>query len=121
MQLSTPLSRQVLSCNESTGESLLGDIQLHSWCPLRIIYSLLVSLPSEGCAMRLGRSSVRWTVFLLVVVPLLAAVAIYAYAVAGQYGTAVGLANAGKVSGATIKPVSAMVAEIGRASCRERV
>jgi len=62
--------------------------------------------------MRLGRGSVRWTVFLLVVVPLLAAVAIYAYAVAGQYGTAVGLASAGKVSGATIRPVSAMVAAL---------
>jgi signal transduction histidine kinase len=56
--------------------------------------------------------SVRWTVFLLALVPLLAAIAIYAYAVAGQFGTAVGLANAGKVSGATIRPVAAMVAAL---------
>src|SRR5215472_13260887 len=90
----------------------LGDVQLHSRRPLWIMHSRLVSLPNEGCTMRLGRGSVRWTVFLLVVVPLLAAVAIYAYAVAGQYGTAVGLANAGKVSGATIRPVSAMVAAL---------
>jgi len=62
--------------------------------------------------MRLPRPSVRWAVFLLVLVPLLAAVATYAYAVAGQFGTAVGLANAGKVSGATVRPVSAMVAAL---------
>ena len=62
--------------------------------------------------MRLRRPSVRWAVSLLVLVPLLAAVATYAYAVAGQFGTAVGLANAGKVSGATIRPVSAMVAAL---------
>jgi len=62
--------------------------------------------------MRLRRPSVRWSVFLLVLVPLMAAVATYAYAVAGQFGTAIGLANAGKVSGATIRPVSAMVAAL---------
>jgi len=62
--------------------------------------------------MRLGRASIRWTVFLLVLVPLVAAIAIYAYAVAGQFGTAIRLANAGKVSGATIRPVSAMVAAL---------
>jgi signal transduction histidine kinase len=48
---------------------------------------------------------------LLVLVPLLALIGIYAYAVVGQVGTAVGLANAGKISGTTITPVSnAMVA-----------
>jgi signal transduction histidine kinase len=56
--------------------------------------------------MRLRRTSIRWRVFLLVLVPLLATIGIYAYAVAGQFGTAVGLANAGKVSGATISPIS---------------
>jgi signal transduction histidine kinase len=45
-------------------------------------------------------------VFLLVLVPLVATIGIYGYAVAGQFGTAVGLANAGKVSGATIDPIS---------------
>jgi signal transduction histidine kinase len=53
------------------------------------------------------RASIRWTVLLLVLVPLLATIVIYSYAVAGQSGTAVQLANAGKVSGATIRPVSA--------------
>jgi hypothetical protein len=62
--------------------------------------------------MRRRRGSIRWTVFLLVLVPLLAAIAIYAYAVAGQFGTAAGLASAGRVSGATIRPVSAVVAAL---------
>ena len=61
--------------------------------------------------MRLGRpsirASIRWTVLLLVLVPLVATIVIYSYAVAGQSGTAVQLANAGKVSGATLRPVSA--------------
>jgi signal transduction histidine kinase len=61
--------------------------------------------------MTLRHTSIRTRMFLLVSVPLLALIAIYAYAVAGQFSTAVGLANAGKVSGTTITPVSdAMVA-----------
>jgi anti-sigma regulatory factor (Ser/Thr protein kinase) len=52
-------------------------------------------------------TSVRVRVFLLVLIPLLATIGIYAYAVADQFGTAVGLSNAGKVSGATIRPLSA--------------
>jgi signal transduction histidine kinase len=57
--------------------------------------------------MRLRHTSIRVRVFLLVLIPLLATIGIYTYAVADQFGTAVGLANAGKVSGATIKPLSA--------------
>ena len=57
--------------------------------------------------MRLRHTSIRVRVFLLVLIPLVATVGIYAYAVADQFGTAVGLADAGKVSGATIKPLSA--------------
>jgi signal transduction histidine kinase len=61
--------------------------------------------------MTLRHTSIRTRMFLLVSVPLLALIAIYAYAVVGQFGTAVGLANAGQVSGTTITPVSdAMVA-----------
>jgi signal transduction histidine kinase len=61
--------------------------------------------------MTLRHTSIRTRMFLLVSVPLLALIAIYAYAVVGQFGTAVGLANTGKVSGTTITPVSdAMVA-----------
>src|ERR1700729_4269780 len=56
--------------------------------------------------MTLRHTSIRTRMFLLVSVPLLALIAVYAYAVAGQFGTAVGLANAGKVSGTTIPPVS---------------
>ena len=69
--------------------------------------------------MRLRHTSIRVRVFLLVLIPLLATIGIYAYAVAGQFGTAVGLANAGKVSGATIRPMSrallALTAERGAA------
>ena len=65
--------------------------------------------------MRLRHTSIRVRVFLLVLVPLVATIGIYGYAVVGQFGTAVGLANAGKVSGATIDPIStaaqALVAE----------
>jgi signal transduction histidine kinase len=65
--------------------------------------------------MRLRHTSIRRRVFLLVLVPLVATIAIYGYAVANQFSTAVGLSNAGKVSGATIDPVSksaqAIVAE----------
>ena len=65
--------------------------------------------------MRLRHTSIRRRVFLLILVPLVATIAIYGYAVAGQFGTAVGLANAGKVSGATIDPISragqALIAE----------
>jgi signal transduction histidine kinase len=57
--------------------------------------------------MRLRHTSIRVRVFLLVLIPLLATIGIYTYAVADQFGTAVGLANAGKVSGATIRPLSA--------------
>src|SRR5215467_14472194 len=56
--------------------------------------------------MRLRHKSIRFRVFLLVLVPLAATIGIYGYAVVGQFGTAVGLANAGKVSGATIDPIS---------------
>src|SRR5215469_16539306 len=56
--------------------------------------------------MRLRHKSIRFRVFLLVLVPLVATIGIYGYAVVGQFGTAVGLANAGKVSGATIDPIS---------------
>jgi signal transduction histidine kinase len=65
--------------------------------------------------MRLRHTSIRTRVFLLVLVPLVATIGIYGYAVANQFSTAVGLSNAGKVSGATIDPVSqsaqALVAE----------
>src|SRR5215475_13772169 len=65
--------------------------------------------------MRLRHTSIRRRVFLLVLVPLVATIGIYSYAVADQFSTAVGLANAGKVSGATIDPVrqaaEALVAE----------
>jgi signal transduction histidine kinase len=57
--------------------------------------------------MRLRHTSIRVRVFLLVLIPLLATIGIYAYAVGGEFGTAVGLANAGKVSGATIRPLQA--------------
>lgn len=56
--------------------------------------------------MSLRRTSIRLRMFLLVSVPLLALIGVYAFAVADQLGTAVGLANAGKVSGTTITPVS---------------
>jgi signal transduction histidine kinase len=56
--------------------------------------------------MVLRHTSIRIRVFLLVLVPLLALIGIYTYAVAGEIGTAVGLSNAGKVSGATITPLS---------------
>src|SRR5215472_7032029 len=56
--------------------------------------------------MRLRHASIRVRMILLVSVPLLALIGIYAYAVVGQVGTAVGLANAGKISGTTITPVS---------------
>jgi signal transduction histidine kinase len=57
--------------------------------------------------MRLRHTSIRVRVFLLVLIPLVATIGIYAYAVGGELGTAVGLSNAGKVSGATIDPLSA--------------
>src|SRR5215472_5312392 len=61
--------------------------------------------------MRLRHTSIRRRMLLLVLVPLTALVFVYAYAVAGQVSTAVGLANAGKISGTTIKPITdAMVA-----------
>jgi len=61
--------------------------------------------------MRLRHTSIRRRILLLVLVPLLALILVYAYAVAGQVHTAVGLANAGKISGTTITPVTdAMVA-----------
>ncbi|MGH3263713.1 MAG: nitrate- and nitrite sensing domain-containing protein, partial [Trebonia sp.] len=56
--------------------------------------------------MRLRHTSIRIRVFLLVLIPLLALLAVYTFAVVGEVGTAVGLSNAGKVSGATITPVS---------------
>lgn len=61
--------------------------------------------------MRLRHTSIRLRMLLLVLVPLTALILVYAYAVAGQVSTAVGLANAGKISGTTIKPITdAMVA-----------
>jgi hypothetical protein len=60
-------------------------------------------------AMRLRRTSIRVRVFLLVLVPLLALIGVYGFAVAGQLGTAVGLSNAGKVGGATITPMSKLL------------
>jgi signal transduction histidine kinase len=61
--------------------------------------------------MRLRHTSIRQRMLLLVLIPLVALIGVYAYAVAGQLGTAVGLANAGRVSGTTITPVSdAMIA-----------
>jgi signal transduction histidine kinase len=60
-------------------------------------------------AMRLRRTSIRVRVFLLVLIPLFALIGVYTFAVAGQLGTAVGLANAGKVAGATITPTSKLL------------
>jgi signal transduction histidine kinase len=60
-------------------------------------------------AMRLRRTSIRVRVFLLVLIPLLALIGVYSFAVAGQLGTAVGLSNAGKVAGATITPTSKLL------------
>jgi len=59
--------------------------------------------------MRLRRTSIRVRVFLLVLIPLLALMGVYGFAVAGQLGTAVGLSNAGKVAGATITPTSKLL------------
>jgi len=56
--------------------------------------------------MRFRRTSIRLQVLLLVLVPLTALIVVYGYAVAGQVSTAVGLANAGKISGTTITPVT---------------
>jgi signal transduction histidine kinase len=56
--------------------------------------------------MRLRHTSIRLRMLLLVMVPLLALILVYGYAVAGQVSTAVGLANAGKISGTTITPVT---------------
>jgi signal transduction histidine kinase len=56
--------------------------------------------------MTLRHTSIRTRIFLLVLVPLLALILVYGYAVAGQVSTAVGLANAGKISGTTITPVT---------------
>jgi CHASE3 domain sensor protein len=60
-------------------------------------------------AMRLRRTSIRVRVFLLVLIPLLALIGVYGFAVAGELGTAVGLSNAGKVAGATITPTSKLL------------
>jgi CHASE3 domain sensor protein len=59
--------------------------------------------------MRLRRTSIRVRVFLLVLIPLLALIGVYGFAVAGELGTAVGLSNAGKVAGATITPTSKLL------------
>jgi signal transduction histidine kinase len=66
----------------------------------------LIHVSPEGHHMRLRHTSIRLRMILLVMVPLTALVLVYAYAVAGQFGTAVGLANAGKISGTTITPVT---------------
>ena len=59
--------------------------------------------------MRLRRTSIRVRVFLLVLIPLLALIGVYTFAVVGQFGTAAGLSNAGKVAGATITPTSKLL------------
>jgi hypothetical protein len=59
--------------------------------------------------MRLRRTSIRVRVFMLVLVPLLALIGVYSFAVAGQLSTAVGLSNAGKVAAATITPMSSVL------------
>src|SRR5580704_1163635 len=56
--------------------------------------------------MRLRHTSIRLRMLLLVLVPLLTLILVYGYAVAGQLSTAVGLANAGQISGTTITPVT---------------
>jgi signal transduction histidine kinase len=56
--------------------------------------------------MRLRHASIRMRMILLVLVPLLALIGVYAYAVAGQVNTAIGLTNAGKITSTTITPVS---------------
>jgi signal transduction histidine kinase len=56
--------------------------------------------------MRLRHSSIRLRMLLLVLVPLLALILVYGYAVANQVSTAVGLAKAGQISGTTITPVT---------------
>ncbi len=56
--------------------------------------------------MRLRHTSIRLRMIMLVLVPLLALILVYGYAVAGQVSTAVGLANAGKISSTTITPVT---------------
>jgi signal transduction histidine kinase len=56
--------------------------------------------------MRLRHTSIRRRILLVVLVPLTALILVYGYAVAGQVSTAVGLANAGKISGTTIKPIT---------------
>jgi signal transduction histidine kinase len=56
--------------------------------------------------MRLRHTSIRLRMLLLVLVPLVALILVYTYAVAGQVNTAVGLANAGQISGTTITPVT---------------
>jgi signal transduction histidine kinase len=66
----------------------------------------------RATTMSLRHTSIRTRMFLLVTVPLLVLAAVYAFAVAGQFGTAVGLANAGKVSGTTITPVSDAMAAL---------
>src|ERR1700691_2752935 len=72
-------------------------------------------------AMRLRRTSIRVRVFLLVLIPLLALIGVYTFAVAGQLCTAVGRSNAGEVAGATITPTSmllvALTAERSLAVC----
>jgi signal transduction histidine kinase len=62
--------------------------------------------PPGAHIMTLRHTSIRTRIFLLVLVPLLALILVYGYAVAGQVSTAVGLANAGKISGTTITPVT---------------
>jgi signal transduction histidine kinase len=67
--------------------------------------------PPRAAIMRLRHKSIRLRMLLLVLVPLTALILVYAYAAAGQVSNAVGLANAGKISGTTITPItSAMVA-----------
>jgi signal transduction histidine kinase len=56
--------------------------------------------------MRLRHTSIRLRMLLLVLVPLAALILVYGYSVAGQVSTAIGLANAGKISGTTITPIT---------------
>src|SRR5215469_17638901 len=66
----------------------------------------LIHVSARAAIMRLRHTSIRLRMLLLVLVPLAALILVYGYSVAGQVSTAVGLANAGKISGTTIKPVT---------------
>src|ERR1700729_4514448 len=66
----------------------------------------LIHVSPRAAIMRLRHTSIRTRMLLLVLVPLLALILVYGYAVAGQVSTASGLARAGQISGTTITPVT---------------